>query len=124
MHQFTFFESYHMISRCELLFCAIVFITWEQNLSLNAKVFSCPMFANCVHVFNRCAFTFGNFFFENPKCSSGHVENSFDNPVAKFLPKIQKKFRSKSEKNLETSFFHKIRFSFLKMFLWITAKLP
>ena len=67
------------------------------------------MFANVIHVWEKILQTL--------KCSSGHVECSFDNLAEKFSSKAWIFFCSKSENNNKIIFFWQKIF-FLKKVLW------
>ena len=67
-----------------------------------------PMFADCIHV-KRSWMWPTSFTFEKKlitvKCSSGHVECSFDNPTETFPTKIRIFLHSKSEKKYNIKLF-------------------
>ena len=98
-----------------LLAGAIIFIILEQNFRLNANVFAA---ARCLPI----AFTFLTdvrsrleTIFENLKCTSGHVEFSFNNTAENFWPKL---FRLKFENNYQNYYFSKKLFFLKKKFIW------
>ena len=104
----------------QLLFRAI-FIIWKQRCftqicqiwrfftqRLPIAFTFLPMF---VHALEKL--------FKTLECSFGDVECSFGEPAENFLPKGRKHF-SQIKK---LCFFHEF-FPFLKLFLWIIAKMP
>ena len=87
------------LSRSRLVIFRHIIYNMEGKLSTQMVHFFYPMFANCVHILNRCTFTFGKFL-KTIKCSSGQVECSFDNRAEVFYFVFEKKtfFFSKSVK--------------------------
>ena len=92
------------MNKSQLLFCAI-FIIWEAKSSTQmVRFFFHLLFANCVHVSTDVRPRL-EIFLETLKCSSGHVQCSFDIPHEKFSL-IVRKFLGQNPKKII-----KLRFS-------------
>ena len=88
----------------------------EEKSSTQTVRFFNPMFAKCNHVSKRCCVHVWKISLKTLKCSSGHVEGSFDNAAENFSPKTEKNC-SKSESNYNIIIFSKKNIFFLKKYL-------
>ena len=66
------------------------YLKYGREIIHSKDAFFNTMFANCVHVFERCGVHVWKIFLKTPKCSFEHVECSFENTAEKCSPKVRK----------------------------------